>query len=45
MPEQNETTLLQDLVDLVDQFSREKISADQVIKTLENIVKYEQDHK
>mgnify|MGYP003648776426 FL=1 len=43
-----QTTLLEDLVDLVDQFSREKISADQVIKTLENIVfieKYEQNHK
>tara|TARA_R100001244_G_C5149572_1_gene129423 strand:- start:424 stop:831 length:408 start_codon:yes stop_codon:yes gene_type:complete len=45
MTEQNETTLIQDLEDLISQFSMGQISTDQVIKTLENIVKYEQNHK
>ena len=41
MPEQNETTLLQDLEDLVSEFSRGKLTESQVIEILESIVKHE----
>jgi len=45
MPEQNKTTLLQDLEDLVSEFSRGKLTESQVIKILESIVKHEKNNK
>jgi hypothetical protein len=37
-----ETTLLEDLEDLVDQFGRNKISEKEVLEILKNIVRYEE---
>mgnify|MGYP003148574622 FL=1 len=42
---QNETTLLQDLEDLVSEFSRGKLTESQVIEILESIVKHEKRNK
>ena len=43
--ENEETSLLEDLENLVGDYQRDKISKEQVIDVLENIVKYERKGK
>jgi len=40
-----QTSLLEDLEDLVGDYQRDKVSKKQVIKTLESIIKYEKGEK